>query len=121
MWKSRKIEILPLEFGILDILTSQPYSIAVIATITSKGQITIPQSIRQRLNLKVGDQLEFDEAAPVLTARRVVDREIWEKTLKTWQASTTQALADHPWKEVSSAAILDDLRGGAADTTSPQP
>jgi AbrB family looped-hinge helix DNA binding protein len=95
--------------------------VAVIATITSKGQITIPQSIRQRLNLKVGDQLEFDEVAPVLTARRVVDRGIWETTLKTWQASTDQALEDHPWKNVSSTAMLDELRGGAADTTSPQP
>jgi antitoxin PrlF len=29
------------------------------ATITSKGQITIPLKIRQQLGLKVGDKLEF--------------------------------------------------------------
>lgn len=29
------------------------------ATITSKGQITIPQEIRQRLGLKQGDQVVF--------------------------------------------------------------
>ncbi|MDQ3460511.1 MAG: AbrB/MazE/SpoVT family DNA-binding domain-containing protein [Deinococcota bacterium] len=29
------------------------------ATITSKGQITIPQEVRQRLGLKQGDQIEF--------------------------------------------------------------
>lgn len=89
-------------------------------TITSKGQITIPQALRQRLNLKVGDQLEFDETAPVLTARRVVDRGNWEKTLKAWQASTDQALEDHPWKNRTSGEMIDELRGGAADSTAPQ-
>ena len=30
------------------------------ATITSKHQITIPKAVRQQLNLKEGDQVEFD-------------------------------------------------------------
>ena len=29
------------------------------ATITSKGQVTIPKAVRNILNLKVGDKLEF--------------------------------------------------------------
>jgi antitoxin PrlF len=33
--------------------------ISVRATITSKGQITIPQEVRQRLGLKQGDQVVF--------------------------------------------------------------
>ena len=43
------------------------------ATITSKGQITIPVGVRRRLNLKAGQVLEFDESAPYLKATRVFD------------------------------------------------
>jgi len=43
------------------------------ATITSKGQITIPVEVRRRLNLKAGHVLEFDETAPYLKATRVFD------------------------------------------------
>ena len=89
-------------------------------TITSKGQITIPQALRQKLNLKIGDQLEFDENAPVLTARRVVDRKSWEKALETWQTSAEQALEGHPWKNQSSREIIDELRGGPVESTSPR-
>ena len=32
---------------------------SVRATITSKGQVTIPQEVRQRLGLKQGDQVAF--------------------------------------------------------------
>ena len=32
------------------------------ATITSKHQITIPKAVRQKLNLREGDQVEFDES-----------------------------------------------------------
>ena len=31
------------------------------STLTSKGQLTIPKSIRDRMGLKAGDVLEFDE------------------------------------------------------------
>lgn len=31
-----------------------------IATVTSKGQITIPQEVRKRLGLKQGDQVAFE-------------------------------------------------------------
>jgi AbrB family looped-hinge helix DNA binding protein len=87
----------------------------MIATITSKGQITIPLAIRERLGLKAGDRIDFDETAPVLTARRVVDREAWQATLSKWRETSATVLKDHPWESASSAEIIDDLRGGSAE------
>lgn len=45
------------------------------ATVTSKGQITIPLAIRRKLKLRKGTVLEFDERADHLKATRVVDVE----------------------------------------------
>ena len=87
----------------------------MIVTLTSKGQITIPSAFRTRLNLKAGDQLEFDENAPILTARRVVNRSEWEKTFIEWGAVAKENLAEHPWENASSRQILNDLRGGNSE------
>lgn len=43
------------------------------ATLTSKGQITIPIGIRRRLGLEPGQVLEFSEEAPYLIAVPVFD------------------------------------------------
>ena len=41
------------------------------ATLTSKGQITIPQEVRQRLGLQQGDQVEFVTEDGVTVVRPV--------------------------------------------------
>ena len=43
------------------------------ATVTSKGQITIPRAIRRKLELHRGTVLEFDERADHLKATKCVD------------------------------------------------
>jgi len=45
------------------------------ATVTSKGQITIPLPIRRKLKLHTGTVLEFDEDADCLNATKCVDAE----------------------------------------------
>jgi AbrB family looped-hinge helix DNA binding protein len=45
------------------------------ATITSKGQVTIPVVIREKLGLKTGQLLDFDETAPFLKAVPVFDED----------------------------------------------
>ena len=45
------------------------------ATVTSKGQITIPLAIRRKLRLQTGSVLEFDEQADCLKATKAVDPE----------------------------------------------
>jgi len=43
----------------------------MIATITSKGQVTIPKVVREHLGLEEGMQLDFDEHTPFLKARKI--------------------------------------------------
>jgi AbrB family looped-hinge helix DNA binding protein len=86
------------------------------ATITAKGQITIPLRLRQKFHLNAGDQIEFDETAQVLTARRVVNEKEWRKTMHEWQKVAAKALKSHPWEKQTVSAIMDDLRGGPADS-----
>jgi antitoxin PrlF len=49
------------------------------ATITRKGQTTIPKSIREYLKLKTGDRLDFvigDDGRVTLTPRKIDIREL---------------------------------------------
>jgi len=84
------------------------------ATLTSKGQITIPIAIREKLGLKPGDQIEFDETATILVGRRVVNAAEWSEAMTAWRNSAREALAGDRWAEVSVAELIDDLRGGPA-------
>lgn len=56
-------------------LTASHYNSGMKATLTSKGQITIPTAIRRRLGLQAGQVLEFDEEAPYVLAVPIFDEE----------------------------------------------
>ena len=46
----------------------------MLATLTSKGQITLPKEIRDRLGLDAGSMLDFQLLADnTITARRTLD------------------------------------------------
>jgi len=72
------------------------------ATLTSKGQITIPIDVRKRLHLKPGDVLEFDEVAPYLKATKTIPPEAWEEFGRE---------AADPWQDMEIHQIMDELRG----------
>lgn len=55
--------------------------VAMKATLTSKGQITIPAAIRKKLGLKPGQVLDFDEEAPCLRAVLVFDEDEMKSVL----------------------------------------
>ncbi len=71
------------------------------ATLTSKGQITIPTAIRRRLGLQPGQILEFDEEAPYLLAVPVFD----EGAMRALIGCTRGRLRK------TSAEWLDETRG----------
>ena len=87
----------------LDSLLSRLTFQTMNATLTSKGQITIPLGIRRKLGLKAGHVLEFDESAPYLKAVRAIDPGAWEQFGRK---------AKSPWPGKSSREIVDDMRGG---------
>ncbi len=47
--------------------------------VTTKGQVTIPKDVRQRLGLRPGDELEFVEEDGVFKLRKRIDPQVFKK------------------------------------------
>ena len=45
------------------------------AIVSEKGQVTIPKPVRDRLGIRAGQQLDFDEEDGTLVARKVGGRD----------------------------------------------
>jgi len=59
------------------------------ATLTSKGQITIPKEIREKLDLKKGDKLVLVEKDGNVILRKVSLEEIRQKALENYESGNT--------------------------------
>ncbi|MGC2636701.1 MAG: AbrB/MazE/SpoVT family DNA-binding domain-containing protein [Acidobacteriaceae bacterium] len=53
--------------------------VQIEATLTSKGQITVPREVRRRLGLQTGDKLLFEEDGEVVRVRPVRKRSPFAK------------------------------------------
>ena len=75
------------------------------ATLTSKGQTTIPKAIRDRLRLKPGDRLEFvvQPDGRVLMIPAVLD------------IADLKGILPRPKRRLSLAEMDEAIRGAAAD------
>lgn len=74
------------------------------ATLTSKGQITIPAKIRRKLGLRPGQVLDFDEDAPYLKAVPAFDEDAMRSVIGCAKGVLGRKTAD--W--------LDETRGPVA-------
>jgi AbrB family looped-hinge helix DNA binding protein len=81
------------------------------ATLTSKGQITIPVAVRESLGVETGDRVEFVEVAPGRYELMATTRSVME--LQGMFGTATKALSI----EDMNAVIA---RRGAAATDAPE-
>jgi antitoxin PrlF len=51
----------------------------IIAKVTSKGQVTIPKGIREKLGVRPGENVGFEEKEGVLVIKKVVPKSPFDK------------------------------------------
>ncbi len=73
----------------------------VTAKVTSKGQITIPKEIREKLGISPGEEIGFVERRGVFFIKKPVKKSPFEK----WMGRLTNL------KGAEADKIIDDLRG----------
>jgi antitoxin PrlF len=73
----------------------------VTAKVTSKGQITIPKEIREKLGISPGEEIGFVERRGVFFIKKLVKKSPFEK----WMGRLTDL------KGSESDKVIDDLRG----------
>ncbi len=69
----------------------------LIAKITSKGQITLPLKIRQRLGVQAGETVSFEEAEEGFLVRKVLRKspfDRWVGSLRNLQGKKSDDLVE---------------------------
>ena len=61
-----------MRLGLVYFLSKEEHAMST-ATITSKGQVTIPSDVRQRLGLASGDRIEFVEIDGAYAIKPAID------------------------------------------------
>jgi antitoxin PrlF len=57
-------------------MTSGKEMVMPVATLTSKGQVTIPKSVRESLHLRTGDRIEFVVHGPTEALLRPITKSV---------------------------------------------
>lgn len=68
-----------LDFKVRNLTIKVRKEVAVKAKLTSKGQVTLPKSCRDKLGLKTGTVLNFEVVDGVLIAHKVQNEDIFYK------------------------------------------
>jgi antitoxin PrlF len=100
-----------LDFGWLDLLSllqGKEVKMKYSSTISSKGQVTVPQEIRNRLGLATGDRVDF-----VIEGERTVIRPA--RGDENPFANYRGVLGPFPGGEKGIKAWIDDMRGDDND------
>ena len=71
------------------------------AKVTSKGQITIPKNVREKLGLKTGAGVAFEEKGGVFYIRKSVTKSPFDKWVGAFKTRKLQ----------KTDAIIEELRG----------
>jgi len=78
------------------------------AKVTTKGQVTIPIAIRDRLGIRPGDELDFRAEDGCVVARKGIPAAAFDALRAHMRPS---AAAGDPFAGLSALETLDEMRG----------
>jgi AbrB family looped-hinge helix DNA binding protein len=96
----------------LSLLLSKEYAPYMsTAKVTSKGQVTIPKDIRDRLGIKVGDEIDFVEERGVVTLRKHREPGSFHKWIGFLADAFEGKTTDEIIEELRGPPLEEELRG----------